>query len=61
MREGERLTVVNLLDVLDVPVHREAPNILKGHAELKGAVRGPIYGNVEAIVAGHYVDLEVVP
>ena len=61
MREWERLTVVNLLDVLDVPVHREATNILKGHAELKGAVRCPIYGNVEAIVTGQDVDLEVVP
>lgn len=59
--EGEGLPVIDLVDVLYVLVHCQATDIVQGHAELKGAVRSPIDGNVKSIVTDEDVHLERVP
>lgn len=58
--KGECLTVINLVDVLDVLVHSQATDISHGHAELEGAMRCPIYGDMKTVVAHKDVHLECV-
>lgn len=55
---GVRLSMVDLVDVLHVLVNDQAADVVQGHAELVGGVRGPIYGDVEAIVAHENVHLK---
>lgn len=59
--EREGLSVVDLVNVLHILVHRNAANVLEGQSELERAVGRPIDGDVKTIVAHQDVDLESVP
>lgn len=51
IRGGEDLPVVDLVDVLDVLGHLQAADLVDGEAELEGAIRNFVHGNMEAVVA----------
>lgn len=58
IRDGICLPMIDLMNILDVAIDGQAADLVYRQPELERAIRGTVDGDVEAVIAHQYVNLE---